>query len=424
MVKNSLVHEDRGILKLRVNKTLARVRHLFIPVLDRLKRDIGLDEAIQVSPGAWDDESLKITILKQLWKQFDRYRTGVPRSTAEGWAQLEEVDGNWADPPPDDAITSLVSEIQGVPEQAPEAMQSEEAIHIPDEVKSNFEQLMSCHIVPVPDPIIDETNASGTRSATADDDSDNDFGDKPDGFELLGIDGRSTRGQIFSIKSKHLPRKRKTYVSSGTAKPWIDNKCPWCSVEVAGTQARNQHQKRCVGKCIRCRDEQQPCHSSSISACEECKEKGLECERPDLSTLGLYLAGDCKHCGVWKRSLPKHENSDCPGRCQSCRPDQKCVKKGQNCERCMDSSPPLPCGDFQRVDGSQGYKSVCEGCGNSFSSTGGLEQHRKNGCFGKCTRCRNQGVACSRHNSMYKGPCATCRDSDNPESCNATWRNG
>ncbi|RGP59730.1 hypothetical protein FLONG3_11109 [Fusarium longipes] len=210
-----------GNLKLISSDRIARVKTLFVPVLSRLKDDVGLDQAIQVQPGAWEDESLKGTIFTQLWKQYHKYRVGVPQSTAQGWAEFEELGGNWADPPPSDAVSNYTLETEQ--QQGAVGGVSEQPLHIRDKVKTNLEKLMSCHVMPASSPIRHETKDSSIQDATADADVEADRSDV-DGFELLGVDGQTTRGQLFSIKSKHQRPKRKAYARSGTTKKWIDNK--------------------------------------------------------------------------------------------------------------------------------------------------------------------------------------------------------
>ncbi|KAF9781908.1 hypothetical protein IL306_012877 [Fusarium sp. DS 682] len=305
-------------------------------------------------------------------------------------------------------------DIEGMPLQSTVRSNTGQSASDRNEINENLAKLMECHEVPKTVPLSPTACISRDGDVTVESSTAADHEDKA--FELVGVDALSTRGQLFSIRSKHIGI-RNAKAPSGTTRKWIGNVCPWCGVMMPAGPPRTKHQKRCWGKCYRCDKLKQPCHSDGNGTCEGCKAENLQCERPDPSTLGLYLSGVCDHCGLWKRAV-KEQAKKCRGRCQFRSKDQACEKKEDKCKRCIHLD--LPCGGFERSDGSDALEQTCGKCGTTIRG-GGMSQHRAK-CRERCTKCDLKQVACFRHNSTTKGPCTECRTSDDPDSCDGSWR--
>ncbi|EXK46991.1 hypothetical protein FOMG_00568 [Fusarium oxysporum f. sp. melonis 26406] len=215
-----LVIADHGVdakdelLKLPV-ESRAEVKGLLGSVIDRLREDVAIDSAIEVTPGAWEDESLQSSILYRLYASFHEYRNGVSQARSLEYKDLEELDANWADPWP--APEPHQDTVQRTPLKPSLTCTDQH------EIKKNLTKLMECYEVPESAPLSPLVGDSEAEDTTVE--SSNLPDDQDKAFQLFAVDGLSTRGQLFSISSKHI-RLRKAKVPSGTTKEWISNACP------------------------------------------------------------------------------------------------------------------------------------------------------------------------------------------------------
>lgn len=191
--------------------------------------------------------------------------------------------------------------------------------------------------------------------------------------------------------------------------------CSRCKVRRCSTSENAKHEANCIGRCRNCQDSDVPCTGNSKSinkGCDSCKDKGLTCDRQyshgDLENLEHST---CQWCGqlsssLGDKSLILHA-STCGGKCSSCAEKGiPCIflKQRPPCEDCATEG--LQCsGRTSRREELQNEESNLEACPKCDVRHVQAARHLLR-CKGKCSRCAELDIPCSRGN----GPqCRNCK---------------
>ncbi|KAJ3531588.1 hypothetical protein NM208_g8810 [Fusarium decemcellulare] len=443
--KQYLIGPEKGIITLHPKAPLA-LTFLHERIIGQLKNDTDLCDLIKVESGAWEDESFKAYLATELHDGRTELRVGISRRTADKWRELELLDEDWV-VPPSTHNEMPQQDIEPTKEDMPASLATGSLAprHI-----ENFKLLMACHVNAVSIPSDAEGEESTSDSHNSDDsdgddadsdDADSDGDDNHPDFELRGVDGKSTRGKLFTILSRDgtaslalgnagpaNPTRGKRLAS--TKKPWTKGGCPYCGLKLppgkrpgSTTHMRADHERKCIGRCYRCIEKKLICVSQPKNApCGECSRAGVECKRPPMKDRDLHEKGECSKCHRRFRRVKKHE-ANCPGKCKNCRETTNTICKGggldrglgggERCNNCKKKG--LTCGDFSHPVA----KKECDDCGNLVSKPVMWEHKRK--CQKRCSHCASKGTACTRADLKSTEPCKQCVEDRTEESCDAGW---
>ncbi|KAL2684859.1 hypothetical protein Neosp_005950 [[Neocosmospora] mangrovei] len=128
------------------NRQVCNKERLLIPIIKRLKQDVGLSTSVKAADGVWDSETLKRRVVNMISQVIKDLKAGLTRSDADLWANLKEVDSRWAEPQA--AATDIGILLPELPQQpmrqTPQPLPSSNDDH-QDET---FQLLLSKHVSP------------------------------------------------------------------------------------------------------------------------------------------------------------------------------------------------------------------------------------------------------------------------------------